>query len=222
MFDKRINIFTGHFGSGKTEVAVNFASQLAANGCKTAIMDFDIVNPYFRTADVKEELSRRGIWVVTTVYANTNVDVPAIPAEVGSLFAKKEYKVVFDVGGDDIGARALSRYREEIIEDWYEMFFVVNTNRPMTNTVEKIEQMIKEIEYSARLKVSKLVNNTNLLQDTSFNDIISGQEMINQVSGRLNIPVGFTSGFRNILGSHPGIAESDILYMEKLIKLPWD
>jgi hypothetical protein len=84
---------------------------LSEKGNKTAIMDFDIVNPYFRTADVKEELSERGILVVTTVYANTNVDVPAIPAEVESLFAKKEYKVVFDVGGDDIGARALSRYR---------------------------------------------------------------------------------------------------------------
>jgi hypothetical protein len=107
------------------------------------------------------------------------------------------------------------------MEDQYEMFFVVNTNRPMTNTVEKIEEMIREIEYTSRIRVSKLVNNTNLLQDSSLNDIISGQELINQVSERLNIPIGFTSGFSSILGSDPGLIKSDILYMEKLIKLPW-
>ncbi len=222
MFDKRLNIFTGHFGSGKTEVAVNYAARLSENGNKTAILDLDIVNPYFRTADVKEVLAERGIWVMTTIYANTNVDIPAIPAEVDALFTNKEYRVVFDVGGDDIGARALSRYRKEILEDDYEMFFIVNVNRPMTDTADKIEEMVSEIEYSSRLKVSKLINNTNLLYDTSGEDIIKGQELIKEISRRLNIPIGFTSGFKDVIDTVGGRIDSEVLYLEKLIKLPWE
>jgi hypothetical protein len=222
MFEKRLNIFTGHFGSGKTEVAVNSALQMAAEGNKTAILDFDIVNPYFRTADVKELLSEKGIWVMTTTYANTNVDVPAIPAEVNSLFVSREYKVVFDVGGVDIGARALSRYREESLDDDYEMFFVININRPMTDSVEKIKEMMEEIELSSRLKITKLVNNTNLLSNTTGEDIIKGQDYIREVSEKLSIPVAFTCGFYDIVDSVKDRIEGRILYLERLIKLPWE
>ncbi len=222
MFEKRINIFTGHFGSGKTEVAVNTAVQLNEKGCKTAILDFDIVNPYFRTADVKELLAQKGIWVMTTTYANTNVDVPAIPAEVSTLFVNKDYRVVFDVGGDDIGARALSRYREEILDDDYEMYFVININRPMTASVEKIEEMIWEIEQSSRLKVTRLVNNTNVLSYTTGEDILKGQQIIREVSLKLGIPVGFTSGFAGNIDSVKDRIDGEILYLERLIKLPWE
>ena len=104
MFDKRINIFTGHFGSGKTEVAVNYAMKMAEAGYRTAIVDFDIINPYFRTADAKDALEEQNIKVILPMYANTNVDIPAIPPEIYSLFEDKDTKVVLDVGGDDLGA----------------------------------------------------------------------------------------------------------------------
>lgn len=222
MFNRRINIFTGHFGSGKTEVAVNFALKLSKSNDKTAIVDFDIVNPYFRTADAKTALEKENIWVVTPLYANTNVDVPALPPEINTLFEKKEYKVVFDVGGDDIGARVLSRYREDILADDYEMFFVINTRRPMTDTVEKIEEMIRTIEYSARLRVTKLVNNTNLLQNTTARDLLEGQRYIEHVSEKLNIPIGFASGFHDYIHPVEGEINAGVLYLKKLIKLPWD
>lgn len=218
MFEKRLNIFTGHFGSGKTEVAVNTALKLNSAGNKTAILDFDIVNPYFRTADVKEVLTQKGIWVMTTTYANTNVDVPAIPAEISTLFVEKDYRVVLDVGGDDIGARALSRYKDEILEDDYEVYLVININRPMTNTVEKIKEMIWEIEQSSRLKVTKLVNNTNVLSYTTGEDIIKGQQIIQQVG----IPIGFTSGFADTIDSVRDRIDGEVLYLDKLIRLPWE
>ena len=120
MFERRINIFTGHFGSGKTEVAVNYTLKLAAAEYKTAIVDFDIINPYFRTADAKQALEKNNIKVVLPMYANTNVDIPAIPPEIYSLFQNKEYKVVLDVGGEDLGAKAVSRFKEEILNDDYE------------------------------------------------------------------------------------------------------
>lgn len=222
MFDRRISIFTGHFGSGKTEVAVNYALELAHRGSKTAIVDFDIVNPYFRTADARQILEDRGIWAVVPMYANTNVDVPALPAEINTLFEKKEYRVVFDVGGDDLGARVLSRYREDIVKDDYELFFVINTRRPMTDTLEKIFEMIGEIEASARLKVTSLVNNTNLLGATTAEDIEAGARMIREVSETLGIPIGFTSAMADTAGSFKEDVPGTLLRLKKHIKLPWD
>src|SRR5690554_6753379 len=146
MTDKRISIFTGHFGSGKSEVSVNFAIKLSQLKNKVAVVDLDIVNPYFRAVDAKKLLLDNNIKVVSPMYANTNVDVPALPPEINSLFEDRSYNVVFDVGGDDLGARALARYNEELLNEGYEMYLVVNTKRQDTNTDSKIIQMAKEIE----------------------------------------------------------------------------
>lgn len=222
MFNKCINIFTGHFGSGKTEVAANYALQLSKIYTNAVIVDFDIVNPYFRTADVREELEQNGLRVITPIYANTNVDVPALPAEISSLFDRKEYRVVFDVGGDDVGAKAISRYREEILEDDYEIFFVINTKRPMTGTPGKIEAIIHEVEDSSRLKVTGLVNNTNLLENTTLEDMVEGHRLIEQVSKKLDIPIAFASGFNNVISKLKEKTDMELLLMKKLIKLPWE
>lgn len=222
MFTKRINIFTGHFGSGKTEVAVNYAIKLSEAFEKTAIVDFDIVNPYFRTADASTQLEEKGIWTVLPMYANTNVDVPALPAEMNTLFERKDYRIVLDVGGDDLGARAVSRYRDELLEDEYEMFFVINAKRPMTDTREKILYMLDTIEQSSRIKVTKLVNNTNLLEYTTIEDIYAGQKLIDGISADSGIPVGFVSGMESIFSGSSWSSDIPTLKMQKLIKLPWD
>ena len=189
--DKRIFIFAGHFGSGKTEIAVNFALDLVRAGQKTAIVDMDIVNPFFRTADSKDELEMHGVKVITSKFANTNVEIPALPAEINGLFEDKSYRVVFDVGGDDLGAKAISRYRDEFVSDNVVMFFVVNIKRPMTDTEEKIERLFYEIQDSSRLKFTAFVSNTNLLSETLDADIINGIELTKRVSSRLGIEVAF-------------------------------
>ncbi len=222
MFDRRISIFTGHFGSGKTEIAVNYTLRLAERHPKTAIVDFDIVNPFFRTADVRKSLEDKGIRVITPTYANTNVDVPSLPPEINMLFEDREYRVVFDVGGDDLGAKVLSRYNESILQDDYEMYFVINTRRPMTFSEKGIEEMILDIEASSQLKVNRLVNNTNLLGETTAGDIMEGMKIIAGVSGRLGIPVGFISGMRPVLEQLPADAGVPVLGLDKYIKLPWD
>lgn len=180
------------------------------------------MNPYFRTADVKDFLEKKGVYVITPLYANTNVDVPALPGEINTLFEKKDYNVVFDVGGDDLGARVLSRYNDDIKMDDYEMFFVINTKRPMTDTISRIEEMVRSIEYSSRLKVTKLVNNTNLLHYTKEQDIFEGRELIEEVSSKLNIPIGFSSYITNLSDGMKEKLGTDVLEIEKLIKLPWD
>lgn len=222
MFDKRINIFTGHFGSGKTEVAVNYAVKLSELYDKTSIVDLDIVNPYFRTTDARENLEKRGIWVVTPMYANTNVDVPALPPEVNTLFEKKDYRVVLDIGGDDLGARVVSRYRDEIIEDDYELFFVVNTRRPMTDTLEKIEAMFYEIESSSRLKITKIINNTNILHETTEEVILEGHKLLEKIAQKYDVPIGFVSGMKDRLKLLEGKISIPLLGMDKMIRLPWD
>lgn len=222
MFDKRISIFTGHFGSGKTEVAVNYAFKLAQSGNKTAIVDMDIVNPFFRTVDAKKELEEKGIKIVAPMYANTNIDVPSLPPEISSLFDNKSYHVVLDVGGDDMGARVLSRYREQIIEDDYIHYFVVNTRRPMTKSPEEIEAMILEIEASSGIKVDMLVNNSNLLGVSTPELLGEASGIISQVSSKLSIPVGFISGMEQVLLGYKGDPGVDRLYLDKFIKLPWE
>lgn len=224
MFEKRINIFTGHFGSGKTEVAVNYALKLAEAHYKTAIVDFDIVNPYFRTADAKEELEKNNIWVILPMYANTNVDVPAIPSEIYSLFQKKEYKAVLDVGGDDLGAKAVSRFKEEILSDDYEMFFVINTRRGMTDTPEKILEMIALVEDSANIKVTRLINNSNLLEETTPEIILEGNGIISEVSEKLGIPLSITAGLEGVISrlESSRLSGSELLPLRKQIHLPWN
>lgn len=224
MFERRINIFTGHFGSGKTEVAVNYALKLAEANYKTAIVDFDIINPYFRTADAKEELEKNNVKVVLPMYANTNVDIPVIPTEIYSLFQDKQYKVVLDVGGDDLGAKAVSRFKEEIVSDDYEMFFVINTKRGMTDTPEEILEMIALIEDGANLKITKLINNSNLLEETSPEIILEGNKIIAEVSAKLGIPIAITAGMEEPMSglSSQQLSGSELLLMSKQIHLPWN
>ena len=233
MFDRRINIFTGHFGSGKTEVAVNYAIKFSELGSikhkqstgddeKIAIVDMDIINPFFRTVDAKSELEKHGIWVISSVYANTNVDIPALPAEIYSLFEKKEYRVIFDVGGDDLGAKAVSRFRQEILNDDYEHFLVVNVKRPMTDTPEKIKEMVYSIEESSRIKITKFVNNTNYLFDTTAENIIEGHKMLEEVSREIGVPIAFASGLRKPLEEAGRIIKVPLLPIGKLIRLPWE
>ncbi|PNT92731.1 hypothetical protein [Clostridium thermosuccinogenes] len=222
MFDKRISFFTGHYGSGKTEIAVNYAIKLSRQSSKTAIVDSDIVNPYFRTADAKDILEQNNIKVVLPLYANTNVDIPALPPEIYTLFRDKEYKVVFDVGGDDLGAKVVSRYNEEIVKEQYEMFYVVNTKRPMTDTEEKIEEMIFEIETSARLKITGIINNTNLLEGTTPEDIIEGHKLIEKVAKKLQVPVSFIAGIGDSVEEAGKRLGMKVLKMDKYILLPWD
>lgn len=222
MFEHRITIFTGHFGSGKTEISVNYAFQLARSGKKTVIVDLDIVNPFFRTADAKKPLEDKGIKVITPVYANTNVDVPSLPAAINSVFEDRSYQVVLDVGGDDLGARVLSRYNEEITREDHIHYFVVNTRRPMTRTPDEIELMVYEIQNSARLKVDSFVNNANLLGASSPELIGEASGIIGKVSGKLGIPVGIISGMEEVLRDYAGGPGIDRLYMDKYIRLPWD
>lgn len=222
MFDKRISIFTGHFGSGKTEIAVNTAVTLSEGGNNTAIVDLDIANPYFRAADAKDMFFDKGIRFICPMYANTNVDVPALPPEINTLFEDKTTKVVLDIGGDDIGARVLARYIDQFDSGSYEMFFVINIKRPMTDTKDKIKEVISEIEDSSRLKVSKLISNTNLLDSTTVEDILEGLSITEEVSRDLSIPIAFVACSESLENELKDKIYYPILPLRGFINLPWN
>lgn len=190
---KRVNLFCGHYGSGKTNIAVNYAYFLKNKGLDVAIADIDIVNPYFRTKDSEEELNKAGIDVISLPFANSNVDLPALPPEVYSLVQNRTKTAVFDIGGDDRGAYALGRYAPYILEENnYEMFFVVNFCRPLTQTAQDAMIVLKEIEDACKIPFTAIVNNSNLGFETTSSDIEKWKVEAEKLSKISNLPVAFT------------------------------
>lgn len=189
---KRISIVTGHYGSGKTNISVNMALNLVKSGKKVTIVDLDIVNPYFRTADFKDMLIKNNVNVITPVYANTNLDIPALPAQINSIFDSKDSYVVIDVGGDDAGAIALGRYSNNISKEDYDMYYVINKYRFQTKDENETVELLSEIESCARLKATKLINNSNLGEETTYQTVFNSLDYVEKVSNITKLPVAFT------------------------------
>ena len=180
---KRITLLCGHYGSGKTNVALNMAYDIKKGGEKVTIADLDIVNPYFRTKDSAKELEAEGIELIVSEYAGTNVDIPALPAGMYSLTDNKEIKAVIDVGGDDRGALALGRISPAIKEENdYEMLLVINKFRPLTPDAESTVEVMQEIEIAGGLKFTGIVNNSNLGELTTAEDVLNSVEYAKKVA----------------------------------------
>ena len=191
---KRITILSGHYGSGKTNVAVNLALDLKKVYNKVAIADIDIVNPYFRTKDSEELLNSSGIRLICSEYANSNVDIPALPQEMYSVTDDKSVHAILDVGGDERGALALGRLVPKIKEENdYDMFFVINKFRPLTRDIPSAKEVFDEIEMACKLKFTGIINNSNLGKETTPEDVISSVEFAQNLAKTLNLPLVFTS-----------------------------
>ena len=190
---KRITLFAGHYGSGKTNIAINYARALKRAGEKVAIADLDIVNPYFRTKDSAAELQAEGIDLVVSDFANSNVDFPALPKEIYALVADRETKIVMDIGGDDRGALALGRYVPDIrAEGDYEMLAVINAARPLTRTVQDTVEVLREIEAASQLPFTGIVNNTNVGAETTAETVLGSVPYADEVAALMKLPVRFT------------------------------
>lgn len=190
---KRITVFAGHYGSGKTNVAVNFALRTREMFDRVAIADLDIVNPYFRTKDASDLLTRHGVELIVSEFAGTNLDAPAMPAEAYRMLDDSGLYSVIDVGGDDRGALALGRYAEAIKKTDYEMYFVCSKFRPLTRTPEDAYEALKEIEAAAALPFTGIVNNSNLGPDTTPEDVMGSAEYAARLSEISGLPVVCTA-----------------------------
>lgn len=191
---KRLTLIMGHYGSGKTNIAVNLAYDLKKSYDNVAIADLDIVNPYFRTKDSEEIFREDGIRLICSEFANSNVDIPAMPSDIYSLIDDKTLKAIIDVGGDDRGALAVGRLSKQIAnENDYEMLFVINTFRPLTRDTEGLMEVLGEIEAAAGLKFTGLINNSNLGPETSKKDVINSNEKAKELSKITGLPLVLTT-----------------------------
>lgn len=190
---KRITLLSGHYGSGKTNIAVNMAFDQKKRFNNVTIADLDIVNPYFRTKDSQTELEAAGIKLICSEYANTNVDIPALPQDMYSIIDDKTQRAVIDIGGDDRGALALGRYSQGIVEENnYDMLFVINCFRPLTRDTEATVEVMKEIEAAGKIKFTGIVNNSNLGEETTADDILNSLDYASKISQATGLPVAAT------------------------------
>ncbi len=191
---KRVTLFAGHYGSGKTNIAVNYALQLKQLGKAVIIADMDIVNPYFRTKDSIDVLESNGIELISPEFANSNVDLPALPQEMYRTVQDRTKCAVLDIGGDDRGAYALGRYTPYILEENdYEMVFVANFYRPLTTTADEALEVVREVEAAAGIKFTAIVNNSNVGWETSAEDVLATAKRVEELSKKSGLPILFTS-----------------------------
>lgn len=199
---KKIYVLIGNYGSGKTEVAMNIAFNAATQGKKVELVDLDLVNTYFRLSERRDLISEKQIRLVSPNFSCSNIETLSLPAEVQSAFDQDWDVVVFDVGGDPTGATALGRYKQnfmELPEGSLEVLNVVNVRRPMAGTPEKIISLMQNMSAYARLKVNGFVNNTNLAERTSGDELIAGYEMLREASVKTGVPVLYTCGTQELL-----------------------
>ena len=194
MEHNRLTLFAGHYGSGKTNIAVNYALHLAKEGKQVCIADLDIVNPYFRTADSRQELESAGVELISPQFANSNVDLPALPAQAYKLVQDKRCYGIMDIGGDDRGAYALGRYIPFMKqENDYRMVYVANCYRPLTRTAAEALEVMQEIEAACGLAFTDIVNNSNLATETDVQTVLDSRDFIRELSGLSGLPVFMTT-----------------------------
>ena len=219
--DNRIRIIVGHYGSGKTEFSINYAVKLAEKKEKVVLVDLDVVNLYFRSREKTDELKQVGVKVIGSSIKGNAVDIPAISAEIYTPLQDETYEAVLDVGGDPTGARALGRYSEYFIEGKYDMFFVVNANRPETQTVEKSMEYLRKIEDTARAKVTGIVNNTHMLKSTTVEDVMRGEKLAEELSSAANIPIKYTVALEKIAKDLPVNPSDNIFPIHLYMREEW-
>jgi hypothetical protein len=217
--NKRV-IVLGHYGSGKTNFAVNLALQRRKTGSTVALCDLDIVNPYFRSADFAGQMEEMGIEMVSPSFAGTNVDVPALTGRLDGLLSNPDCQIIVDVGGDDAGAVAVGRYAHKLLPQEPVVLYVVSACRPITDTPQAALEILREIEYASRVKATHIVNCTNLGRETTAQTIRGSLDYISELCKISGLPL-CCHAVRSDLAAE--LSDIDrILPVEIFVKAPWD
>lgn len=213
---------TGHYGSGKSEFAMNYVVKLRETVTgKVALADMDVVNVYFRTREKKDLMESLDIIPIGSSIEASSLDVPAISAFVKTPMHDKSYNYVIDLGGDNVGAKVIAGYKEHIEDGDYDLFFVVNANREKTQTAQEVIDYIKIIENASKLKVTGLVNNTHMIWDTTVDDILKGYGVVKEVSDALNIPVKYNTCIESLVDQVPEGLDGEIFPIKMYMRQEW-
>lgn len=218
--EKRIRIVVGHYGSGKSEFSVNYAIKLAEAGKKVALADIDVINMYFRSRESKEAMQKKGVRVIGAQIETPAIEVPTVSAEVYAPLQDRSYEYVMDVGGNPQGAKTLGMYRE-YMDQGYDMLFIINANRPETQTLDQNLQFIKMIEGSSGLKVTGLVNNTHLLKATGVDDVVRGNQLAMEVSQKTGLPLLYNSALESLIPELPKDLEGELFPINLHLRDEW-
>ncbi|MBQ4095563.1 MAG: P-loop NTPase [Oscillospiraceae bacterium] len=215
---RKVTIITGHYGSGKSNISTNLAMEAAAEGKKVTVVDLDIVNPYFRTADFAKMFEENGIELITPSYANTNLDIPALNFDIERI-AKSDGYLIIDVGGDDDGAIALGRFSAALNEfgDNLDMFYVINRYRYLTKEPSEAVELMYNIETASKIKHTGIINNSNLGCDTLADTVISSLPYADMVSQSVNLPIVFSTIPRRL-----GVDDNRFKPIEIYVKPFWE
>lgn len=219
--DKRIRIITGHYGSGKTEFALNYTVELSKISKKVALADLDIVNVYFRSREKTEALERLGIKVISSSIKGDSSDLPALSGEISVPIIDKSYDYVIDLGGNDVGATVLKRLKPFFDEKEVDLLMVVNTNRPDTESPEKIIEEMRKLEDSTGFKVSGFINNSNLIRETTYETIRTGEKILQRVSEITKVEIRYTSYIKEIVEDIKGDLLGEELPMNFYMRKLW-
>ncbi len=219
--EHRVLLIVGNYGSGKTEVAVNLAIRLSARR-KVSIADLDIVNPYFRCREARDEMVSHGIRVINPEGEFHSADLPIILPEIRGALLNREDMLILDVGGDDAGARVLGSLADVFVDGSYSMLQVINAKRPFTDSVEGCLKIGSEIEAASRLRITGLISNTHLMEDTDAATVMEGLRLTREVARRAELPVAFAS-VNEELREAPDLQEADcpVLWIKRRMLPPW-
>lgn len=192
---RRLTLFIGAYGSGKSEISINFAAWLRQSGHAVTLCDLDIINPYFRSADARTVVEASGIRLIAPVFAGTNVDVPAVPAGIYSVFDDLSRHAVLDIGGEDLGARVIATIKDRLAAapDPAAVYMVVNPYRPFGGTTAQIVRMAGELSQAAGVQPTGLVHNANLLEAGDASLLCASWSVVKEASDALQIPVVFAA-----------------------------
>lgn len=218
----RITAFVGNYGSGKTEIALSTALDIKAAGAdEVMLVDLDIVNPYFRSSTQRQRLLDSGVEVEQPSFALTTVDIPALPATILRAFERPALQVILDVGGNDTGAAALGQYRPYLEREGCDLLYVINALRPLSGCADDIIGMMAEIQGRARVPITGLINNTNLQDQTTPEDVAAGHEIVREVSRRTGIPIRGVGVLPGLIGRLPDELRELAFPVERRMRLEW-
>jgi len=217
----RIRIITGHYGSGKTEFALNLAVRLRESYDNVAIADLDVINLYFRSREKEEEMNNIGIRVFSSSVRASAVDIPAVSADIMTPIEEDDCQLIMDIGGNPAGTRTLGRYRNFLKNTGYQHLFVLNANRPETNTCEKAINFMNGIRAQSGLDITGIVNTTHMLKSTTVDDILKGQELCREVSKKLDLPICYTAAIEEIARKLPEDIEGELIPLKLFMREGW-
>lgn len=219
--NNKITVICGHYGCGKTNLTLNLALQAVETGKKVTVVDLDIVNPYFRSSEYRELLEQRGIRMIAPVFAGTTLDTPTLPPDIASIFEEDRGTVLVDAGGDDAGVTALGGLHERLEAAGYDMLYVINRYRVLSQTPEEAAELLREIERASRLTATGIVNNSHLGVETRLETLLEALPFAQQTARLTGLPLLGSTAPDFAVGGGESLPEG-FYPIKRLVKFFWE